>query len=53
MILEFINSDGTFYKNICFIGIIMKCYTNGIYDPTVSIKNASKTHKVIWRFKND
>lgn len=52
MILEFINSDGTFYKNVGFIGYVMKVYTNGIPDPLTKISNiCTRTYKIIWRFK--
>jgi hypothetical protein len=51
MLFEFINTDGTFYKNVCFIGFIMTCYTDGKIDPLARISSVPKTHAVIWRFK--
>lgn len=51
MILEFINSDGTFCKNVAFIGVTIHVYTNGIPDPIARISDMPRTHKFIWRFK--
>jgi hypothetical protein len=51
MILDFINSDGTFFRNVVFFGLDIVTYSNGILDKTH--KMHPSTHRFIWRWKND
>jgi hypothetical protein len=50
MVLEFIDSNGKFFKNVAFIGYAMVLYTDGV--PISNTFVTPKTHKIIWTFKD-